>query len=81
MSCLFREEGKGQSTPRSGNSRSSWVACWLGFQAFFALVWAQSLIRELRSCKFSVAKRKEGRKKFRKKEHAEVSMACLGKNK
>ena len=63
MSCLFREEGKRQSTPRSGYSRSSRVACWLGFQVFTALVRAQSLIRELRCCKHNVAKRKEGRKK------------------
>ena len=57
------------------------MACWLEFQAFSALVWAQSLIRELRSCKLSVAERKEGKKTLRKKECAEVSMACLGKNK
>ena len=50
---------KALSLTRIMETGSSLIACWLGFRAFTAVAWVQSLIRELRSHKPNQKKKKE----------------------
>ena len=49
--------------------RSSLVVWWLGIGAFTAVVWVQTLVRELRSCKLCGVAKKKKKEESSKKEN------------